>query len=98
MVRDKGIHIFRVDMGRGPVFEISDKARPKPVSSATETSKKIEILHVASLDKRVTNALISLCSCTGWSVPLLLANPQSQVFSHRGPIMVVSKMNDANWD
>ena len=33
-----------------PVFGVSDKARLKPVSSATQTSKKIEILPVASLD------------------------------------------------
>ena len=33
-----------------PVFGVSDKARIKPVSSATETSQKIEISPVASLD------------------------------------------------
>ena len=49
-----------------PVFRVSDKARLKPVSSATETSKKIEILFVASLDmiisnKRITKAQIRLC-------------------------------------
>ena len=32
------------------VFEVSDKARLKPVSPATETCKKIEISLVASLD------------------------------------------------
>ena len=33
-----------------PVFRVSDKARLTPVSTATETSKKIEILLVAGLD------------------------------------------------
>ena len=33
-----------------PVFGVSDKGRLKPVSSATETSQKIEILLVESLD------------------------------------------------
>ena len=40
-------------MGLGatkPVFGVSDKARLKPVSSATQTSLKIEIPHVASVD------------------------------------------------
>ena len=32
-----------------PVFGVSDKARCKPASSATETNLKIEISHVASL-------------------------------------------------
>ena len=59
-----------------PVFGVSDKARLKPVSSATETSKKIEIPPMASLDmilsrKRITKALISLRECAGWSAPLL---------------------------
>ena len=48
-----------------PVFRVSDKARLKPVSSVTETSKKIENSLVASLDmilskKGITKALISL--------------------------------------
>ena len=64
--------------------------RPKPVSSATETSKKIGILLVASSDmilykERMTMALIRLRGCAGWSAPLLFANHRRQVFSHRGP-------------
>ena len=46
------------DMGldaTNPVFEVSDKARLKPVSSATETSKKIENMLVASLDMILSN-------------------------------------------
>ena len=55
---------------RKPVFEVSDKPRFKPVSSATENSKKIEILLVASLDmilckKGIIKALISLRGCAG---------------------------------
>ena len=64
------------------VIGVSDKVRFKPVSWASETSQKIEISLVASLDiilsnKRITKALIRL----GWSESLLLANPPRQVFS-----------------
>ena len=53
---------------RKPVFGVSEKARLKPVSSATETSWKIEISREASLDmilfqKRITKALISRLVC-----------------------------------
>ena len=73
-----------------PVFEVSDKASFKPISSATEASKKIEISPVACLDtilskKQITKALISLQGCAGWSAPFLFANPRRQVFSYRGP-------------
>ena len=77
-------------MGRDttkPVFGVSDKARFKAVSSATETSLKNEILLVASLDmilykKRITKAMISLSGCADWSVPLLLANPEDRFHMH----------------
>ena len=51
------------------VFRVSNKARLKTVSSATETSKKIEFLFVASLDmllskKRITKALMCRLVCT----------------------------------
>ena len=64
-------------------WEFSDKASFKPVSSATMTSQKIEISSVASLHillskKRITMALIRLCGCTGWSVPVVLANPEDR--------------------
>ena len=63
-----------------PVLGVSDKASFKPVSSATETSSKIEISHVASLHmifskKRITKALIRLCGCAGCSAPVLFPNP-----------------------
>ena len=72
------------------VFGVSDKPKLKPVSSSTETSQKIEISLVASLDmilskKRITKALISLCGCAGWSAPSLFANPWWQIFSHWCP-------------
>ena len=62
-----------------PVFRVSEKTRLKPVSSATETSLKIEISLVTSLDivlnkTRITKALIRLRRCAGWSVPVF-ANP-----------------------
>ena len=66
-----------------PVFGVSEKARLKPVSSATETRKKIEISLVASLDivlykTRITKALIRLRGCAGWSAPVLFANPEDR--------------------
>ena len=77
-------------VARKPVFGVSDKARLKPVSSATESSQKIVISLVASLDiilsrKGITLGLISLREGPGWSAPLLFANPRRQVFSRRGP-------------
>ena len=53
-------------VARKPVFGVSDKATLKPVCSATETSYKVEISPVASLDmilfkKRITKKLIRLC-------------------------------------
>ena len=73
-----------------PVSGVSDKARLKPVSSATETSYKTEISLVTSLNMvlsktRITKALIRLRGCAGWSAPVLFANSRKQVFSHRGP-------------
>ena len=49
------------------------------ISSATETSWKIEILLVASPDmvlskKRITKAVIRLRGCAGWSAPSLFSN------------------------
>ena len=59
-----------------PFFSVSDEVRFKSACSATETSLKIEILLVASVDmilsnKQNTKVLIRLCGCTGWSAPLL---------------------------
>ena len=75
---------------RKPVFGVSKKESFKPVSSVTETSKKIEISLVASLDMvlsnmQITKALFSLRGCAGWSGPVLFTNPRRQVFSHQGP-------------
>ena len=79
-------HCYRCHLGLDatkPVFGVSDKARLKPVSSATESSYKIEMLLVVSLDKvlsnkQITKTLIRLRGCTGWSAPLLLANPEGR--------------------
>ena len=66
---------------RKPVFGVPNKTRLKPVSEAEETSKKIEISLVASLDtcmilfkKQKTKALIRLQTTEG------------KVFSRRGPL------------
>ena len=75
---------------RKPVFGISNKASFKPVSSATETSYKIEILPVTRINmalskKQITKMLIRLRGWAGWSAPVLFSNPRRQVFSRRGP-------------
>ena len=62
---------------------VSDKASFKPVSSATETSWKIEVgsLPTVLSKKRITKALIRLRGCAGWSGPVLFAFLRRQVFS-----------------
>ena len=65
-----------------PVFGVSEKVRFKPACSAIETSKKIETSRVAILDMiisitQIKKALIRLRRCTGWSAPLLFANPKT---------------------
>ena len=70
-------------VAKKPVFGVSDKARLKPVSSATETSYKTEISLVASLNMvlsktQITKVLIRLRGCAGWSAPVLFANPQNR--------------------
>ena len=67
-------------VARKPVFGVSDKARLKTVSSATETSWNIEIMLIACLDiklsnNRITKGLIRLRGCVGWYAPLLFAKP-----------------------
>ena len=74
-----------------PVFGISDKARIKPISSATETSLKIKISLVASLDmilskKEITEALISLWGCADQSAPVVLKLPKTGFLTFR-PIL-----------
>ena len=77
-----------------PGIGVSDKARLKPVFSATETSKYIEISLVASLDMtlskhRITKAQISLRGYSGWSVSLLFTNTEEWFFTSRpfcGPL------------
>ena len=73
-------------------FLVSDKVKFKSACSATETSLKIEIFPVASLDmilsnKQITKALIRLCRCAGWSALLLFASPPKQIFLCRGSII-----------
>ena len=81
--------LYNNNLGRSaknPVFGVSDKVRFKPACSATETSFKIEISLVSSLDmilsnKRITKALIRLRRCAGWSAPVLFVNPQDRFSS-----------------
>ena len=79
------IHMDRHD--RKLIFGDSDEIRLQPVRSATETGKSTEILCVESLDtilyrQQLTNALIRLWGCAGWSAPLLFS---CNKLSHRGP-------------
>ena len=79
-------YYIRLNMGldtRKPVFRVSDKVRLKPVSSATETSDKIENLLVPILDmilsnKRITKRLIRLCGCAGWSASMFFTNTEDR--------------------
>ena len=89
-------------VARKSVLGVSAKASYKPVSSATENSWKIEISPVASLDmilskKRITKALIRLCGCAGWSVPVLFANPPRQIFPRRGPNHSIISAGQGFW-
>ena len=66
-----------------PVFGVFDKAKIKPVTPATETSKKIEFSLIASLDielskKQITKALISLRGCAGWSASCCSQTPEDR--------------------
>ena len=70
-----------------PVFGVSDKVRLKPVSSATETSWKIEISPVASLDMILSkgadydkSARMRRLVCV-----FVVHNNQRQVTSLQGP-------------
>ena len=62
------VYYNRPRRGETCLFGVSDKARLKPVSSAIETSQKIELSPVASLDmillkQQTTKVLISLSGC-----------------------------------
>ena len=79
---------------RQPVFGVSEKVRFKPACSATETSSIYATSLVASVDmilsnKQITQALIRLRGCAGWSAPLLFANLRRQVLSRRGPYYIL---------
>ena len=78
-------------VARKPGFGVSDKATFKPVSSATESSQKIQIsfqasLHMILSKKGITKVLIRLHGCTGWSAPVLFATPQKTGFLATTPI------------
>ena len=51
-----------------------------------------ESLDMILFNKRITKVLIRLRGCSGWSAPVLFANPRRQVFSRRGPYYPVSKL------
>ena len=55
-----------------PVFGVSDKARLKPVSSATAS------LDMILSKKQITKALIRLRRCAGWSAPVLFATTEDR--------------------
>ena len=43
-------------------------------------------------NKRITNVLIRLHRCGGWSEPLLFANPRRQVFLHQGQLVLKNSL------
>ena len=59
-------------VARKPVFGVSSKASFKPVSSATETSKKIEISPVSSLDMILSKNSVGQCRNLGSRVHFLV--------------------------
>ena len=70
-------------VARKPVFGVSHEVI-KPACLATETSWKIAISLMSSLDMILSNmhikkALIRLRGCAGWSAPLLFANTKNRV-------------------
>ena len=70
------------------VLRVSDNMIFKPVSSATETSYKIKILLVASLDMIIFNTLIKkvlirLSGGAGLSAPLLFTNTETGFLTSR---------------
>ena len=80
--------------------EIFDQVRFKPACSATEASKSLETLDIASIhillsEQRTTKVLISLRGCAGWSAPLLFAYGIRHVFAWPGPIREVLLRNVA---
>ena len=74
---------------RKPVFRVSDKARLKAVSSATETSQETEIWLVASLDM----ILFKKANNNKFSIPHKNNKPRRQVFSRQDPKNDMCKHN-----
>ena len=68
-----------------PVFRASDKARHKPVSSAMETSLKIEISLVASLDMILNKSADQSARMHRLVCALFVRKNQRQAFLCRGP-------------
>ena len=86
---------------RKPVFAVSGEVRFKLACSATETSQKVEISLVASLDvllskKQKIKALNRLRGCAGWSVPLLFQTLRRQVLLRQGPYGIVCEIFNFN--
>ena len=81
---------------RKPVFGVSNKASFIQSPQLQRLARKLkfhpEKFNIMLLSqKRITKALIRLRRCTGWSAPLLFANPCRQVFLRRGPIIIEKK-------
>ena len=87
-----GLVVRKTVFGGGGGGGCFDKECFKPVSSAKETSLKIEISPAASLhmilSKKQTKGAdqtAQMRRCAGWSAPMLFTNPRRQGFSRRGP-------------
>ena len=79
------------DFCRGPLTLLHSRH----ISCYVGTCIMVLEIFLATLDmilsntgKWITEALIRLHGCTGWSAPLLFANPPGQVFLCRGPIKI----------
>ena len=66
---------------RKPVFGVSDQVISTQACSTTEISKESEFSLECFSAMIISNkALIRLCKCAGWSVPLSFANPEDSFF------------------
>ena len=65
-------------------------------------ARKMKCHIVTNLDsmlykKQITKALIRLCRCAGWSVPLLLAHHKLQDFLRQGPFYIQTSASIRLW-
>ena len=75
----------------------SQEVRPFPAGDhKAHINRHINSLNIILSNNLITKTLISLHRCVGWSAPLLFANPQRQVYSHRGSYLFQPEMAKSN--